>query len=355
MGNTLGHLFRITTFGESHGPALGVVIDGCPAGLALSPHDIQEELDRRKPGQSNLVSSRREPDHVKILSGIFQGRTLGTPIAMIVENKDSRSRDYEALKNIFRPGHADLVWEKKYGIRDYRGGGRASGRETVSRVMAGAVAKKLLKTLFPSFDLYAYAKQIGPIVGEKVKRSFIEKNQLRAADPKKTKAMENYVKNIQREGDSIGGVVEMVITSVPLGLGEPVFDKLHSDLGKALLSIPTVKGIEFGSGFFASRLKGSQHNLPEKHWSGGISGGISEGSDITLRLAIKPPSSIGKKQSVQTKSGKKLPFVISGRHDPCVIPRLIPVAESMAAIILIDHFLRSRATTILLAKHLRIP
>lgn len=350
MGNTIGTLFRVTTFGESHGVALGCVIDGCPPQLSISEEEIQHELDRRKPGQSHITTARKEGDRVKILSGIFQGKTLGTPIAMIVENSDQRSGDYEHLKNVFRPGHADFTWEMKYGFRDYRGGGRSSGRETVSRVMAGAIAKKLLGA--KKIQIYAFAAQVGPIVGKNVDLSFIEKNTVRAADRVAAKKMEKYILKAKEEGDSVGGIVEIIIKNVPIGLGEPVFDKLNADLAKAIVSIPTVKGIEFGSGFGVALKKGSEQNDPftvkagklqiTKNDAGGISGGMSTGEDIIIRVAVKPPSSISKTQKTATKEKKNIDLSVQGRHDPCIIPRFIPVAESMVALVVADHLLLAR-------------
>lgn len=349
MGNTFGKVFLVTTFGESHGAAMGAVIDGCPSQIPLTEAGIQRELDRRRPGQSEVTTSRREEDKIKILSGIFEGKTLGTPIAMIVENKDARSEDYEKFKEIYRPGHADFVWEKKFGIRDYRGGGRSSGRETVSRVMGGAVAKAVLRD--PRFgrgiEIFAYAKQIGEIIGEKVDLSFIEKNPVRSADPKKAPEMEAYIKKIKEEGDSVGGVVEILVKKMLLGLGEPVFDKLNADLAKALFSIPTVKAVEFGEGKRVATLKGSEHNPLQGTGAmgggGGISGGISTGEDLMIRVTVKPPSSISKEQETHDKNDKKVKIQVTGRHDPCIIPRFIPVAEAMVALTLVDHLLRYRA------------
>lgn len=353
MGNTIGTLFRVTTFGESHGVALGCVIDGCPPGIPLSEEDVQHELDRRKPGQSQLTTPRQEGDRVKILSGVFEGKTLGTPIAMMVENMDARSKDYSTLKDVFRPGHADYVWQMKFGVRDYRGGGRSSGRETVSRVMAGAVAKKLLSQ--HNVKIFAFAQQVGPIVGKNVDVDFIEKNLVRAADPEKASEMEAYIAAVKAEGDSVGGVVSIIVQGVPVGWGEPVFDKLNADLAKALVSIPTVKGIEFGSGFGVAEKKGSQQNDPfrsiqgkiqmEKNDAGGISGGIATGADIVMRVAVKPPSSISKEQKTVNKHGEEVTLSVPGRHDPCIIPRFVPVAESMVAVVLADHYLRARAAT----------
>ncbi len=332
MANTIGTLFRVTTFGESHGVALGCIIDGCPAQLPLTEEDIQRELDRRRPGQSAVTTERQEKDRVKILSGVFEGVTLGTPIALITENADAKSSDYEALKDVFRPGHADYTWQAKYGVRDHRGGGRASGRETVARVMAGAVAKKLLAHY--RVAIYAYATQIGPIKGTTVDLEAIEKNTVRAADPLAAQAMEAYILRAKEKGDSVGGIVEILIKGLPVGLGEPVFDKLNADLAKALVSIPAVKAIEFGNGFGVTIKKGSEQNATKD--AGGISGGISTGADIVMRVAVKPPSSISKTQKAMPK----------GRHDPCIAPRFIPVAESMVAITLADHILRHKVSVL---------
>lgn len=325
MGNTFGKIFRVTTFGESHGAALGCVVDGCPPRLALKESDIQFELDRRRPGQSAVATARKEKDEVKILSGVFEGKTLGTPIAMIVENKDARFEDYKKFKNIFRKGHADRAYFLKYDIRDWRGGGRASGRETVARVMAGAIAKKILKMkkfVKKPVLIYGYALQIGPIRGEKIDLNFIEKNPVRAGDKSAAKKMENYILKLKKEEDSCGGIVEILVKNMPAGLGEPVFDKLNADLAKALFSIPAVKALEFDSGFIAAVLKGSEHNKMQS----GISGGIATGADLIMRIVVKPPSSI----------------TVKGRHDPCIVPRFIPVAESMVALTLVDHLLRYR-------------
>lgn len=349
MGNTFGKLFRVTTFGESHGTALGAVIEGCPPKISLTEEDIQKELDRRKPGQSAVTTARKEDDKVRILSGVFEGQTLGTPIAMIVFNKDAKSQDYEKLKEVYRPGHADFVWEKKFGIRDHRGGGRSSGRETVSRVMAGAVAKKVLlhRDFGKEMEIFAYAKQIGPIIAEYIDLSFIEKNMVRTADPKKAQEMEEYIKKTKGEGDSVGGVVEIVVKNMMPGLGMPVFDKINADLAKALVSIPTVKAVEFGAGFQSAMLKGSEHNplqgTGEMGGGGGISGGISTGEDMVIRVTVKPPSSISKEQETHNKQGENVKIQVTGRHDPCIIPRFIPVAESMVALVLADHLLRQRA------------
>ena len=348
MSNTFGKLFTITTLGESHGAALGCIVDGCPANLEISIEAIQVELNRRRPGQSEMTTARKEADEVEILSGIFEGKTLGTPIAMIVRNTDQRSKDYSEIKDIYRPGHADFTWQMKFGVRDYRGGGRSSGRETVGRVLGGAIAKQYLQV--KGVSILAFAKQVGPIVGEVIDTNFIEKNPLRAADPKKAKEMEDYVLKVKEEGDSVGGIVEIRIQNCPIGLGEPVFDKLNADLAKALFSIPTVKGVEFGAGFGVAEKLGSENNdtfekgtdgalHSSKNDAGGISGGISNGEDIVIRVAVKPPSSISKIQKTVDSQGNAVGLSVKGRHDPCIIPRFIPVAESMVALVLADHFL----------------
>jgi chorismate synthase len=348
-GNTFGTLFRVTTWGESHGPALGAVVDGCPAGFPLSEKDIQAELDRRRPGQSKVGTSRAEEDRVRILSGIFEGKTLGTPISLIVENKDQRSHDYSKIKDLYRPGHADYSFDLKFGHRDYRGGGRSSGRETISRVMAGAIAKKFLLAKEKT-RIIGHTIQVGTIKASKFNEKEIEKNPLRCADPTIAKKMEQYVLKVKDEGDSVGGIVEIIVRNTPAGLGEPVFDKLQADLGKALFSIATVKGVEFGEGFRVAELKGSQNNdkfikragkiSTATNHAGGIYGGISIGTDLIIRLAVKPPASILKKQQTVDKNGHTAQISIEGRHDACILPRLIPVAESMVAITLMDHWLR---------------
>lgn len=351
-GNTFGKLFRVTTWGESHGAALGAVIDGCPPNFALDKKDIQYELDRRRPGQSKVGTSRKESDKVEILSGVFEGKTLGTPISLVIFNKDQRPKDYSKIKNIYRPGHADFSWDLKYGIRDYRGGGRASGRETTARVMAGAIAKKFLITRQKT-KIIGHTIQVGNIKAEKFKEEEIEKNPIRCADKIHAKKMENYILEARKNGDSVGGIAEFIVKNTPEGLGEPVFDKLEADLSKALFSIGAVKGVEFGKGFAAAALTGSQNNdeftvkkgkiTTSSNNAGGIYGGISIGTDLIIRIAVKPTPSISKKQETVTKSGKKQNLQITGRHDACIIPRLIPVAESMIAITLMDHYLRQIA------------
>jgi chorismate synthase len=350
--NTFGTYFRVTTWGESHGPALGAVIDGFPAGFPLTEQDIQSELDRRKPGQSKIGTARTEEDRVKILSGVFEGKTLGTPISLIVENKDQRSRDYSNIKDLYRPGHADLSYDLKFGHRDYRGGGRASGRETLSRVMAGAIAKKFL-ALKENTHIIGHTIQVGTIKAQKFNETEIEKNSLRCADPIAAPKMEQYIIQVKDEGDSVGGIIEIIVKNTPAGLGEPVFDKLQADLSKALFSIGAVKGLEFGDGFKVAELKGSQNNdeiinrggkiSTKTNHAGGIYGGISIGTDLIIRLAVKPPASIAKSQHTVNKKGHHATIKVAGRHDACILPRLIPVAESMVAITLMDHWIRKMA------------
>jgi len=354
-GNTFGTLFKVTTWGESHGPALGAVVDGCPAGFPLSEKDIQSELDRRRPGQSSIGTLRAEEDKVKILSGIFEGKTLGTPISLMVENRDQRSHDYSKIKNLYRPGHADYAWDLKYGFRDYRGGGRASGRETVARVMAGAIAKKYLH-LKEKTRIIGHTIQVGTIKAGHFKESEIEKNSIRCADAVVAKKMEQYILKVKDEGDSVGGIVEIIVRNTPPALGEPVFDKLQADLGKALFSIGAVKGVEFGEGFQVAALKGSQNNdaliskggkiSTKTNHAGGICGGISIGTDLIIRLAVKPAASISKLQNTVDKKGHPTQITVEGRHDACIIPRLIPIAESMVAITLMDHMLRKETSSL---------
>lgn len=337
-GNIFGQLFRVTTFGESHGGAVGCVVDGCPPGLKISAEDIQKDLDRRKPGQSKITSSRKEEDKIEILSGVFEGKTTGTPIMLMAKNKDARPEDYEKLKNIYRPSHADFTYEKKYGARNWQGSGRASARETLARVAAGAIAKKFLKEKL-STEFLAYVEQVGEI---------------KTKDKKITEKMIKLIEKVRDEGDSIGGVIRGLIKNVPIGLGEPVFDKLSADLGKAMLSIPAVKGFEIGSGFEGVKMRGSQHNdsfytdkqgkiRTRTNFSGGIQGGISNGEDIFFRVAFKPVSTIRKEQTTVNRNGQSVKLEATGRHDPCVLPRAVPIVEAMAAITIMDHYLRNRA------------
>lgn len=357
-GNTFGHLFKLTSFGESHGDAIGGIIDGCPAGLSVDFDFIQQELNRRRPGQSQITTSRNETDLVEFLSGILQGITLGTPIGFIVKNNNQKSSDYTHLQNVYRPGHADFVYEKKYGVRDYRGGGRSSARETVSRVVAGAVAKLLLKK--ENIIIQAFVKQIGPvklqIEHQLLNLSLTETNNVRCPDAATAAEMEAYILKLKEEGDTCGGVIQCVIHGVPAGLGEPVFDKLHAELGKAMLSINAVKGFEIGSGFESINKKGSELN-DIFEWqgetlqtltnnSGGIQGGISNGMPVWFNVAFKPVSSIRKEQSVVTNSGESSVLKIEGRHDPCVVPRAVPIVESMAALVIADYLLLRKSNTV---------
>ncbi|MFA9188452.1 chorismate synthase [Flavobacterium sp. FBOR7N2.3] len=345
-GNSYGTLFRITTFGESHGEALGGIIDGCPSGIALDFDAIQLEMSRRKPGQSAIVTQRKEPDDVQFLSGIFEGKTTGTPIGFIIPNTNQKSDDYSHIKDNYRPSHADYVYDQKYGFRDYRGGGRSSARETASRVVAGAIAKQMLSDI----KIHAYVSSVGPLSLEtpyqELDFSKIESNPVRCPDQEMAATMEDYIKQIRKEGDTVGGVVTCVIQNVPVGLGEPVFDKLHAELGKAMLSINAVKGFEFGSGFEGSKMKGSEHNdlynadgTTRTNLSGGIQGGISNGMDIYFRVAFKPVATIMQKQESLDNKGNITEMTGKGRHDPCVVPRAVPIVEAMAAIVLADFYL----------------
>jgi chorismate synthase len=346
-GNTFGKIFKITTFGETHGKAVGVILDGCPAGLELTEEDIQVELDRRRPGQSKITTARKEADKVEILSGIFEGKTTGTPIAMMVFNEDQRSKDYSKIKDKFRPGHADYTYFMKYGIRDYRGGGRASARETIGRVCAGAVAKKILKK--QNIEIYAYVVQIGDIKSENCDLKIIETNPVRCADVDKAKEMEELILKVKKEGDSIGGIVEVVVKGLPVGIGEPIFDRLNAEIAKAIMSMPAVKGIEFGAGFEVATKRGSENNdeiSPYGFYSnnaGGTLGGISSGQDIVLRFAIKPTSSILIEKKSIDVFGNEVMVRTEGRHDPCLAPRAVPIAESMVSLVILDNIMIDRA------------
>ena len=351
-GNTTGKLFCLTTFGESHGEAIGGVIDGCPPGLKISMDFIQNELEKRKPGQSFLTTKRKETDKVEFLSGIFNGKTTGAPIGFIIKNIDKKTEDYEFLKDIYRPSHADYTYEKKYGVRDYRGGGRASARETAARVVGGAVAKIILKN--SRINIIAYVSKIGDIELEKDYKILnfeqIEKSLVRCPDKETSEKMINLIKNIKDEGDSIGGIISCVVQGVPVGLGEPVFDKLQADLAKAMMSINAAKGFEYGAGFKSSGKKGSELNdsfiiedgeiITKTNNSGGIQGGISNGQDIYFNVAFKPTPTIKKEQQTIDKNVKKVIFSGKGRHDVCLVPRAVTVVEAMTAIVLADHFLR---------------
>ncbi|QWX85117.1 chorismate synthase [Cellulophaga sp. HaHaR_3_176] len=348
-GNTIGNLFKISTFGESHGVAIGGVIDGCPAGITIDFDAIQKELDRRKPGQSAIVTQRKEPDTVEFYSGIFEGKTTGTPIGFAIHNTNQKSHDYSHIKDSYRPSHADYVYDQKYGFRDYRGGGRSSARETASRVVAGAIAKQFLSTI----KINAFVSQVGSLKLDKeyseLDFSLIESNPVRCPDQATAAKMEEYIKKIKKEGDTIGGVITCVIQNVPVGLGEPVFDKLHAELGKAMLSINAVKGFEYGSGFDGVAMKGSDHNdqynsdgTTKTNRSGGIQGGISNGMDIYFNVAFKPVATVIQPYETIDKEGNMVKTQGKGRHDPCVVPRAVPIVEAMAAIVLADYSLLNR-------------
>ncbi len=354
-GNSFGRLFRITTWGESHGVAVGVVIDGCPAGLSISEEDIQFELDRRRPGQSAITTQRKEADRVEILSGVFEGKTLGTPISLLVKNEDVISKSYEDIKDIYRPGHADYTYDTKYGMRDYRGGGRSSARETVGRVASAAIAKKILG--IHGIKTTGYVKQIGELVAEKIDFEEIERNPVRCPDREKAEEMIKLIDAVRREGDSIGGIIEVVSSGVTPGLGEPVFNKIDADLAAALMSIGGIRGFEVGMGFEVARRKGSEVNdlmfrddsgklRFKTNNSGGIQGGITNGEDLVVRIAIKPTSSIPKVQQTVDKSGSPSDLVVKGRHDPCLCPRAVPIAEAMVNLVLVDHLLMSKVSKI---------
>ena len=357
MGNTFGQLFRVTTFGESHGGGIGVIIDGCPPRIEISEAEIQRELDRRRPGQSKLTTQRKEADRCEILSGVFEGKTLGTPIAVLVRNKDVRPEDYSEIARKFRPSHADYTYEAKYGIRNWQGGGRASARETIGRVAAGAIAKKILAALYTDFEVVAYVTQIHELAAQidrsTVEIEDVEKNIVRCPDNAIAKKMISLIETVRDEGDSVGGVIECVARGIPPGLGEPVFDKLEADLAKAILSIPAAKAFEIGSGFGATQMRGSQHNdafetragkiRTTTNNSGGVQGGISNGEDIYFRVAFKPPATIALEQKTVTISKDESELAARGRHDPCVLPRAVPIVEAMAAIVLCDHALRQNA------------
>ena len=353
-GNSFGDVFQITTWGESHGPAIGVVIDGCPAGILLKKEDIQKELDRRSPGQSSVTTSRKEPDEVEILSGLFNDKTTGLPISLLIKNQDTDSSKYEKIKHLFRPGHADFTYLAKYGFRDYRGGGRSSARETVARVAGGAIAKKILQR--KKISITGHTVQIGKIKAEKFSQKEIEKNPVRCADKKAAQKMVKEIHRAKKAGDSIGGVVEVIAKKVPPGLGEPVFDKLDADIAKAMMSLGGVKGIEIGTGFAVSSMTGSEANdeltsksgkiTTKTNHAGGILGGISNGNDIIVRLAVKPTASIAQPQNTVNKNGRAEKIKVEGRHDPCICPRIVPIAESMMTIVIADHLLKQKIASI---------
>ncbi|SEP63053.1 chorismate synthase [Flavobacterium urocaniciphilum] len=349
MGNSIGKLFKLTTFGESHGLALGGIIDGCPSNIKIDLDFVQSELDRRKPGQSKIVTQRKESDEVKFLSGIFEGKTTGTSIGFIIENENQKSNDYDHLKDTFRPSHADFTYDQKYGNRDYRGGGRTSARETVNWVVAGAIAKQII----PEIKINAYVSSVGELEIDKpyqeVDFNLIESNPVRCPDVEMAAKMEDYITKIKKDGDTVGGIITCVIQNVPIGLGEPIFDKLHAQLGKAMLSINAVKGFEFGGGFSSTKMKGSEHNdlfnedgTTKTNLSGGIQGGISNGMDIYFRVAFKPVATLLQKQDVLTNDGKIIEQQGKGRHDPCVVPRAVPIVEALAAMVLVDFTLMDK-------------
>ncbi|MBE9116969.1 chorismate synthase [Lusitaniella coriacea LEGE 07157] len=356
MGNTFGHLFRITTFGESHGGGVGVVIDGCPPQLEITPEEIQFELDRRRPGQSKITTPRKEADACEILSGVFEGKTLGTPIAILVRNKNTRPQDYSEMAQTYRPSHADATYDAKYGIRNWQGGGRSSARETIGRVAAGAIAKKILQQV-AGVEIVGYVKRIKDIEAtidpNTVTLDLVEKNIVRCPDFAAAERMIEIIDRTRREKNSLGGVVECVARNVPKGLGEPVFDKLEADLAKGVMSLPASKGFEIGSGFAGTVLTGREHNdefycdeqgeiRTRTNRSGGIQGGIANGEPIVLRVAFKPTATIGKEQQTVTSSGEQTTLAAKGRHDPCVLPRAVPMVEAMVALVLCDHLLRDR-------------
>ena len=355
--NTFGALFRITSFGESHGKAMGVIIDNCPPGFELDESDIQAELDRRRPGQSHITTPRDETDQCEILSGTFEGKTTGTPIAVIVHNKNQHSADYKDIKDIFRPSHADFGYQHKYGIRDYRGGGRSSARETIARVIGGAVAKKILREMH-NIDIWGFVDQVGETKFEGIDKKYVEKNILRMADESKFAETLAHVESVKNSGDSVGGVVQVRVENAPVGLGSPVFGKLEGELARAMLSVPATKGVEFGEGFALATMQGSKANDPfvaknpgsadpgfktTRNANGGILGGISTGDDIWLRVAVKPTSSILKKQTTAGKDGKPVEMQVKGRHDPILVPRAVPILEAMAALVILDHVMLHRA------------
>ena len=356
-GSTFGTLFRLTTWGESHGPAIGCVVDGCPPGIAVSDAQIQADLDRRRPGQSRITTQRKEGDEVEILSGLFEGRSTGTPISMLVRNTDARSKDYNELRDVFRPSHADFTYQSKYGVRDYRGGGRASYREAIGRVAGGAVARQVLAQECGA-EIVGHVLQVCDIRGtvdlDTVSRADVDANIVRCPDGEAAVRMIAAIEEARRAGDSLGGIVEVVARRVPAGLGEPVFDKLTADLAQALMSLPAARGFEIGAGFDSIRMRGSTHNDPfvmreglvrtETNFSGGIQGGISNGENIVLRVAFKPTATIMREQATVNTRGEEVAFTAKGRHDPCVLPRAVAAVEAMVALVLADHLLRQRAT-----------
>lgn len=342
-GSTIGRIFRLTGFGESHGPAIGGVVDGCPSGLVLDAEAVQRELDRRRPGSTSLGTTRNEADKVEWLSGLFQGATLGTPIAFLIRNTDARSSDYDALKDVYRPGHADRTWEQKFGLRDHRGGGRSSARTTAACVVGGAIARQVLATA--GVRVSAYVQRIGDIELRDAPEELrgVWENDARCPDAATADRMKALVERVRAEGDSVGGVVACRVTGMPVGLGEPVFDKLEADLAKAMLSINASKGFQIGSGFAAAAMRGSQHNRQSQ---GGVAGGISDGDDLRFEVVFKPPATIAQAQQALNRKGEEVVLEAKGRHDPCVVPRALPIVEAMACLVLADHLLRHRASRI---------
>ena len=357
-GNSFGDLFRITTFGESHGKAIGVIVDGCPSNIEIDEAFIQSELDKRKPGQSKITTQRKESDTAQILSGVFEGKSTGTPISIVIPNEDQRSKDYSHISDKFRPSHADYTYQMKYGIRDYRGGGRSSARETAARVAAGAIAKLFLKQ--QGIEIFAHVSGVGQIEAPNVDSSDLnalletrESNIARCADPATANEMIDFIDNIRKNGDTVGGRISTIIRGVPAGLGEPVFDRLHAELGKAMLSINAVHGFEYGSGFEGSRMQGSEHNdifitendkvVTKTNFSGGIQGGISNGMDITFKVAFKAVATIMRDQNTLNQAGEETTISGKGRHDPCVVPRAVIIVEAMAALVIADQLLKQRA------------
>lgn len=358
MASSFGTLFRVSTFGESHGPAVGCIVDGCPPQVPLNAEDIQIELDRRRPGQSRIVTQRKEGDRAEILSGVVDGRTVGTPIAVMVRNEDQRSDAYKEMETAYRPSHADYTYDAKYGVRAVAGGGRSSARETIGRVAAGAIAQKVLETNLPGYQCLAYVHSVKDIVAtvdpEKLSREVVESNIVRTADPVAAEQMIALIEEMRKEGNSVGGVIECVVRGVPAGLGEPVFDKLEADLAKAMLSLPATKGFEIGSGFGGACMTGLQHNdefytddagkiRTRTNRSGGIQGGISNGEEIVFRVAFKPTATVLREQNTVTRSGEATTLKARGRHDPCVLPRAVPMVEAMVHLVVADHWLRQRA------------
>ena len=357
MGNTFGHLYRVTTWGESHGGGVGAVVDGCPPKIALSEKDLQPDLDRRRPGQSKIVTPRKEADRCEILSGVFDGQTLGTPISVWVRNEDARPEAYKEMQTIFRPSHADYTYQAKYGIRNWQGGGRTSARETIGRVIGGSVARKMFKQVVPRLSVTAFVRQVGTLVARaeagKVSAKEVESNIVRWPEAKEAEQVVRLIERVRSEGDSLGGVVECIVRGCPVGIGEPVFDRLEADLAKAMMSLPATKGFEIGSGFAGARMRGSEHNdefylegkkvRTRTNRSGGVQGGISNGEDIIFRVAFKPVATLAQVQKTVDAKGRQVELKARGRHDPCVLPRAVPMVEAMTLLVLADHYLRDRA------------